>query len=980
LIEKLPVVSDVTPLSFVQQEESVTTQIPTRFTTGAHVRVNGLQASVDLNGKDGVVQTFDVLSGRYVVQIDGARSSKKIRPEHLSLLDESDNPGDEADAPLHFNNGAHVFIFGLHQLRDLNGKTGVIRHFDSPSGRYVVEVAGQPPRKIKAENIQLANHAVQSSRSPPKSVCDSASDDGPSGLPRGSKVVLYGLQSAVARSWNGLVGTVHCFDQASERYVVALPDGTPRKLRPSNLHLEGQENDSLQTPALPPSRTPEHSALRSVCDSSSDEGPSHFPRGSKVELYGLQSAVARSWNGLVATVHCFDQASERYVVAMPDGTPRKLKPSNLHLEGEEDDTHQEQNVEPSDSLAQHKKDLSICKQQASHGFMGPGGFVIGSKVQLHGLQSAAAQSGHWNGMIGVVHCFDASSQRYVVACPDGQPRKIKPANLVSMTAPHGGDQKSGAGATSICQQQATQGFVGPGGLAIGSKVVIHGLQSPAAIKSGLNGMPGVVHCFDMSTHRSVVSCPDGMPRKLKLENLQRSSDQEADALPLPHAQSKPTSICQPESAQGPAGPGGLAAGMKVALFGLTSQAAIKGSWNGMVGVVHCYDASSQRYVVAMADGTPRRLKVENLAIVTNAVSQSIPSKVNSTSETNHPIHWIKGAYVRLLGLKVATELNGQVGSVVDFENSTKRYVIKVPGSAKLKRVKAANLADVAVSEPTVPPVIAAVAHLEGFQGAQQPHTGRQLSVCNAYATHSAIQVFAVSSDGKHYTHLVKNFDFQACSDVDNVPGDKVASLAFVIGKFQVAKKNVDFAGLTPGQGLELVVHRNDPNSLKAIIHENPVELGDTEAYYLHLVDAYAGKKPLTLEVQRGKFVQKMPLDKTYRLSSEQPIKMVLSDGVQKLKLTFQPKRGGTYCVMTTGVDPGLKGEPRNVGLVAHQIGAWTSSEEMENEDADASASEEVLPRSQAQDQGTKQVSKDSFGQMRPSFSLSSMLGKWFGHA
>mmetsp|Transcript_116665 Transcript_116665/g.182347 ORF Transcript_116665/g.182347 Transcript_116665/m.182347 type:complete len:924 (-) Transcript_116665:61-2832(-) len=881
--ESSRVLHGMSSVSFLQDEAFETAQSSTRFETGAHVRVNGLQSSTNLNGKDGVVKTFDVLSGRYVIQMTDGGPSKKIRPEHLILLEVSENSSVSADVASHFSPGAHVMLFGLHQMKELNGMTAIIRHFDPSTKRYVVEIHGHPPRKIRPENLQLVESQVERS-----------------GLP-----------------------------------------------------------------------------LRSVCDSASDDGPSRLERGSKVVLYGLRSAAASSLNGLVATVHCFDRASERYVVALPDGTPRKFKPSNLHIEGEEDAAPQEDTVKPSGSSELSEKPASICKQQAAHGFMGPGGFAIGSKVQLYGLKSLAAQSGHWNGMQGVVHCFDAASQRYVVACPDGQPRKIKPANLIAMTESLARNLKSGA--KSICQQQAAKGFVGPGGLAIGSKVTIHGLTSPVAIKAGLNGMVGVIHCFDMSTKRFVVSCPDGMPRKLKLQNLQRAAAEEADALALPHSQSKPTSICQPQTPQGDVGPGGLSAGVKVALFGLTSKAAIKGNWNGMVGVVHCYDATSQRYVVAMADGTPRRLKVENLAIVTNAVSQSIP-KANNTLQLSHPIHWIKGAYVRLLGLKVATELNGEVGNVVDFENSTQRYVIKVPGSTKLKRVKAANLADVAVSEPSVAaPAIAAVAHLEG---AQQPRTGRQLSVCNAYATRSAIQVFAVSGDGKHYSHIVKNLDFQACSDVENVPVDKVAALAFVIGKFQVARKNVDIAGLTPGQGLELVVHRNDPNSLKAVIHENPVELGDNEAYYLHLVNAYAGRKPLSLEVQRGRFVQKMPLDKTYRLSSEQPIKMVLSDGVQKLKLTFQPRRGGTFCIMTTGVDPGLKGEPRNVGLVAHQIGAWTSSEEMDNEDA--SASREISPRPEIQavvDQDSEGLSKASSGQTRSSFTLASIpiLGKWFGH-
>merc|ERR1719183_2770131 len=143
---------------------------------------------------------------------------------------------------------------------------------------------------------------------------------------------------------------------------------------------------------------------------------------------------------------------------------------------------------------------------------------------------------------------------------------------------------------------------------------------------------------------------------------------------------------------------------------------MNGRWNGMVGIVHCYDRSSQRYVVAMSDGSPRKLKVENLAIVTTAVTQPTQSLVTSNSTVKTApkhVHWMKGAYVRLVGLKQAAELNGQVGSVVGFENTTQRYVVKVPGIKRLKRIRVDNLADVATSGPARAPAIASVANIVG---------------------------------------------------------------------------------------------------------------------------------------------------------------------------------------------------------------------------------------------------------------------------
>jgi len=874
---------------------------------GSHVRLKGLVSTKDLNGRQGTIQAYDPYSGRYVITMTSGGPSKRVRPGNVELLELSEINDDPVSDGDRFHHGARVTVFGLRGLKALNGKTGTIRHFDFGSGRYDVEIPGEPPKRIRPENLR--------------------------------------------------------------------PAGKGESHAPSIAMVDHH------------SRSQQASGSASVCQSSAgDAGPNGWPAGTKVRFHGLQSATARPWNGLVGVVHCFLAPSQRYVVALPDGTPRMIKPHNLELPDGSDAAPQ------SSGGASDSGSGSICKTQGvdTAGFQGPGGLRIGDKVILHGLKSASALKGHWNGLAGVVHCFDRESQRYVVKCSDGAPRKLKQANLMSASGGHpgGGSPSSAPGSKSICQQQATKGFVGPGGLAIGAKVRLHGLKSAGALKGHWNGMVGVVHCFVVAEQRFVVSCPDGAPRKLKLANLQKISGPNAAAAPQADSEGAPQagpahkSICQPQ--EGPQGPGGLAVGTKVAIFGLTSKAAINGRWNGMVGVMHCYDAKSLRYVVAMSDGSPRRLKIENLAIVTNAVTQpkqSLAAKNSTLSSQPKKVQWLKGAYVRLVGLQSAAELNGQVGSVVGYENTTQRYVIQVPGVKRLKRIRVNNLADVASSEPTVaPPVVAAIANVVGngaTPGVQKPQSGRQLSVCNAYATHSPIQVFAVSGDGKNYTHVVKDLDFQACSDIDSLPSEKVGALAFILGKFQVAKKTVDFATLTPGQGMELVVFRKDPNSLQAVVNENPIEIGDSEAYYVHVVNAYAGSRHLELRVQRGKFLQKLPLDRTFRLSTTKAINMVLSDGTQKLRLNFQPRRSKTYTIMATGVDQGLRGEPRNVGLVAHEIGAWTSSEEMVNPDGSDQAEPAPAPEHIADKETGKEAESSGPAHSGSSFGLVSVLGRLF---
>jgi hypothetical protein len=210
------------------------------------------------------------------------------------------------------------------------------------------------------------------------------------------------------------------------------------------------------------------------------------------------------------------------------------------------------------------------------------------------------------------------------------------------------------------------------------------------------------------------------------------------------------------------------------------------------------------------------------------------------------------------------------------------------------------------------------------------------SVCNAYTEQASLQVFAIpegepSGNSHHkYVRVVRDLPFQDCSDVQDVPFSK-GSLAFAVGRMEVAR--IPFNTTEPAalHGLELTVFRSDVNKLKASVHQNAVNLEDSGAYYLHVVNAYAGSKLLELRVRRGAFTKTLPLDTTYRLNRYAPISLMLTDGFRRLRLGFQPQPGKTYCVVTTGTDPGFHGEPRSVGLLAHELGAWTASEEMPGE-------------------------------------------------
>merc|ERR1719487_2517099 len=79
-------------------------------------------------------------------------------------------------------------------------------------------------------------------------------------------------------------------------------------------------------------------------------------------------------------------------------------------------------------------------------------------------------------------------------------------------------------------------------------------------------------------------------------------------------------------------------------------------------------------------------------------------------------------------------------------------------------------------------------------------------------------------------------------------------------------------------------------------------------------------------------MDQMKWNKEYRLNKEEQLDLTLTDGFGKLNMGFDPQNGKVYCAIATGIDAGLKGEPRNLGLVVHELGAFTAAEEMSGQE------------------------------------------------
>mmetsp|Transcript_127867 Transcript_127867/g.322867 ORF Transcript_127867/g.322867 Transcript_127867/m.322867 type:complete len:92 (+) Transcript_127867:2-277(+) len=56
------------------------------LTVGGHVRICGLKARLDLNGRAGTLQALDEASHRWTVLLDGETSEKSVREANLEPL------------------------------------------------------------------------------------------------------------------------------------------------------------------------------------------------------------------------------------------------------------------------------------------------------------------------------------------------------------------------------------------------------------------------------------------------------------------------------------------------------------------------------------------------------------------------------------------------------------------------------------------------------------------------------------------------------------------------------------------------------------------------------------------------------------------------------------------------------------------------------------------------------------------------------
>jgi hypothetical protein len=155
---------------------------------GSRVRIEGLQAKPQHNGRTGVVcSAFNQESGRWAVEMDASAVGPAFRlailPANLTLLPAVDlrqpsSPAINLDAPLRGSNppqrpsapakvlkqGSRVRIEGLYYAPDMNGRTGVIcGALGQESGLWTVDIAADGTKPAFRGSFIEANLCLISS-------------------------------------------------------------------------------------------------------------------------------------------------------------------------------------------------------------------------------------------------------------------------------------------------------------------------------------------------------------------------------------------------------------------------------------------------------------------------------------------------------------------------------------------------------------------------------------------------------------------------------------------------------------------------------------------------------------------------------------------------------------------------------------------------------------------------------------------------
>lgn len=633
------------------------------FRPGQLVRIRGLKAQPELNGKDGVLLDFDSEQGRWRVHMSDG-SGKALKPQHLELvLPEvpvaKPAPLGAAEEPAASLLGQRVQVRDLQARSELNGLRGWVDGWDEMHQRWQVRMDDQTGKLLKTEHLEVLG-----------------GEEAPPVFREGARVRVHSLKARP--DLNGLDGTLAGFEEGEQRWRVLLDGGARLLLRDCNMDLlSNPQEGSLGRTHMAVVETRQEPA---AFEASPEPPLPALYAGHRVRISGLQAQPAL--NGQEGVLVEFDDALGRWKVAMEDGSGKALKPQHLLL------VMDDKEPAPLEVPAQAPEPLETSAAPLD---------LVGRRVQISGLRARS----DLNGLRGVVDGWDETHQRWQVRMDDETGKLLKSENLDVLTLAgsarvrvhslkarpdlngldgtlDGFDEAQQRwrvfldnGAKLLLQeanldlvdsQAASMASDSPGAnhdFQPGQRVRIVSLQAQPA----LNGMKGVLIDFDHVLGRWKVHMDDGTGKALKPAHLQLVTDapQEPTAVPLP--------TCAPE----PASPPSVAqfadlVGRRVQICGLRARTDL----NGLSGTVDSWDESERRWKVRMDDESCKLLKVENLEVMREEPALSA------------------GSRIRVHSIQARPELNGQRGSLVSFDPQEERWRVLLDDGARIL-LRAVNL-------------------------------------------------------------------------------------------------------------------------------------------------------------------------------------------------------------------------------------------------------------------------------------------------
>lgn len=709
------------------------------FAPGDTVRVRGLQHQPELNGREGVVASFDPAAFRWRVKMMPDGSKKLFRAFNLELISHAAKTPGQAMTPevpglrptaavsvsalvpsqhtgsaglragqeLHVQAsgpeehvtarsragpptgvaglvpGARVRVVGLEDRPDLDGEEGVLMMFQPATGRWSTQMADGSTKLLLPATLEVLAQPEHGCPQAARAVTPGGSLE----LAPGRMVIIVDLEAR--RELNGQLGTVVSFNEGLKRWRVWLADGSGKEFKARNLVVVQDGRPPLFKPHA----------------SNTSPGCSEAPTG--VSNLETMLALARS---------AFSSAEMAAVLPLAQaktaaGTPSLGVATALHNRAVDVRARPElnsvmdfdfrgarqnvpQNVEPFQVAQEHMATEAVQMAQALDGVAG---FRVGQRVRVVGLQ---AESG-LNGCEGTVVQFDAGEGRWKVLLAGGHRRRLRAANLQVLpgvpSLPSLPEPQATAAASFFPDQRVravglkqSPEFSCQEGIVTACcyeearpKVRMptnsgEALEVAEAVRCAM-AQPALRDAAGLgalaSAQAPVASIAAAPSGRLQLQGL----DRHADVNSLLGAGQLANGVLQAPPDHAEARRAGPAPGQLVRIVGLKAMPEL----NDRCGTLVRYDVDEGRWRVRLSDGSGKLVKESNLDLLSMAPELSAFTALLGGSVASGAT-FTPGQRVRAVGLLSAPELNGQEGVAVQFDRSEGRWrVCMDDGSKKL---------------------------------------------------------------------------------------------------------------------------------------------------------------------------------------------------------------------------------------------------------------------------------------------------------